>query len=452
MRKINWALVIIFVLNIAVFYSTVEWLRGRLESDLIKYTVDLYIAISKNMEYRARKYIEYGQYQPLKTIFENEYSNQGLVYVSVFDQNRKLVISYTKSFSISEYIYSLDLEKFLTKDIEHVLVSEDIFSNEGKKIRMTILISTPVVKSIVSDVQDEIHLGYMIFAFDLTNLKSQIEDIRFYSNLVIYLLSIFSGLVIVFMATQFYRPIEYLRLLAIRFSQAKFSFNKKLFWFEEFNYLVDSFFSMAQAIEQQLRMLESVASMDGLTKLYNRGAFEKFYNAIALECKMKMALGISRNFAVIMMDVDNFKSINDTYGHDVGDRVLVLLADVIRRVKRSTDIASRYGGEEFIIITNVNSKIEALKLALELKNSIYNASVSVNQDIKISVTISIGISFYPDDSIDKDELVRIADQNLYYSKRSGKNKVSLIINGNVVSLSNERELDLMVREKVLVEE
>lgn len=187
-------------------------------------------------------------------------------------------------------------------------------------------------------------------------------------------------------------------------------------------------------------MLEAIASLDSLTKLYNRGAFEKFYNAIFIENKIKAAIGVAKNFAVVMMDIDNFKKINDTYGHGVGDKVLSLIAEVIRNRKRSTDVAARYGGEEFVIVLNVPSKIDALKFCLNIKDIISTLEIEINENTILKVSASFGISFYPEDSSDKDALIKIADDNLYNSKRKGKNRVSLILNGKLEDIENYHKL------------
>ncbi|MFN3478375.1 MAG: GGDEF domain-containing protein, partial [bacterium] len=183
-----------------------------------------------------------------------------------------------------------------------------------------------------------------------------------------------------------------------------------------------------------------------LTKLYNRGAFEKFYNAIFIENKMRAALGLTKTFAIVMIDIDNFKKINDTYGHSVGDKVLSLVSGVIKNRKRNTDIVARYGGEEFIIVLNVPSKIDALKFCLNLKDIISTLEIKVDENIILKVSASFGISFYPEDSPDKDALIKIADDNLYNSKRKGKNRVSLILNGKLEDVENYQKLYSIIKE------
>lgn len=434
-RKINNAILLLLFVNIIVFYLTMFFLKSSLENNLIKYTIDFYIAVSKNISSRIRKYIEYERYEAMKIVLQQEYYNQDLVYISIFNSRDTNLVHESRYPYLVDFIPK-DVSSFEGREIKYHMQKVNINISNNERMTRILVLYVPIKRTIISDIQDEIYIGYMVVAFDLTKLDSQLKNISFYSNLVVFLLVLFSIIVSFFMIVQFYKPIEYLRNLSIEFSKYKFSFVKKNFWFIEFNYLVDSFFRMAQAIEQQMTMLESIASLDALTKLYNRGAFEKFYNAIALESKMKMALGITKKFAVIMIDVDNFKKINDTYGHNIGDKVLSFVASCIKNRKRPTDIAARYGGEEFIIILDVSSKADAINFCLDLKKKISSFEVEINENNKIKVTASFGIAFYPEDSQDKDSLVKIADENLYNSKKKGKNRVSLIINNEVVDIES----------------
>jgi diguanylate cyclase (GGDEF)-like protein len=244
-----------------------------------------------------------------------------------------------------------------------------------------------------------------------------------------------------FLIWQVYKPLQYLRDLSISVSKGEFVLSREKFWFVEFDYLIDVFFTMAHAIKQQLSVLEALSSIDSLTKLYNRRAFDKFFNAILIKSNMGSALGMRYDFAVVMLDIDNFKSINDTYGHDIGDKVLIEIANAIIGRKRSTDIAGRYGGEEFIIILdNIANKLDALKFCLDLKNIISKIEIYIDDERKINVTASFGISFYPDEATDKEALIKIADDNLYNSKRKGKNRVSCIIDSKIIDFVNIEDL------------
>ena len=118
-----------------------------------------------------------------------------------------------------------------------------------------------------------------------------------------------------------------------------------------------------------------------------------------------------------MIDIDNFKNFNDTYGHQAGDTVLKNIANIFREVSRRIDVIARYGGEEFTIILPNTKKEEAMVLAERLRKS-----AEESKDLR-NITISIGIASFPEDAEEKELLISKADRALYEAKRTGKNKV-----------------------------
>ena len=123
-------------------------------------------------------------------------------------------------------------------------------------------------------------------------------------------------------------------------------------------------------------------------------------------------------FSIAIIDIDNFKVVNDTYGHDEGDRVLSLLADVAASCFRSIDTVSRFGSEEFLVIlpkTQGGAAVQAL-------NRFRNATISGNLKVK-NITVSAGIAQYLVDGEDVKSLLKTADSNLYKAKNSGRNRV-----------------------------
>jgi diguanylate cyclase (GGDEF)-like protein len=126
----------------------------------------------------------------------------------------------------------------------------------------------------------------------------------------------------------------------------------------------------------------------------------------------------------IMLDIDNFKVINDNYGHQVGDMVLKELARSVSISVRSSDIPARCGGDEFCIVLPKTDKKLAFKLAHRLMSLFSGKEIRIPQDgQRIRVTISIGIASFPEDTGDVDELMKMADDALYRAKTTGKNKV-----------------------------
>lgn len=174
--------------------------------------------------------------------------------------------------------------------------------------------------------------------------------------------------------------------------------------------------------------LRELADKDGLTGVYNRRFFNEYY-------EMEIARGLNQiehkinaknqmNFGIAILDIDNFKKINDTYGHIVGDSILKQLVDVIKSVTFSRDFICRYGGEEFAIIFTKTTREGALEATEKIRKEVENHSFYFNDDNKNGhITISIGLAAFDEDyGVNHSNLLEIADQRLYKAKHSGKNR------------------------------
>ncbi len=178
------------------------------------------------------------------------------------------------------------------------------------------------------------------------------------------------------------------------------------------------------AIAVDNAQLYELATKDGLTKLY---IHRHFY--FLLETEMKRVQRYHHVLSMLMLDIDNFKHVNDTYGHLIGDLVLKEIAATIQKTIRHVDIPARYGGEEFTIILPETSAQNARVIAERLRRKISEIQVKVDDDTIISPTVSIGISEYPNASEDIKELIDYADKALYMSKENGKNCIHLYYDG-----------------------
>lgn len=165
-----------------------------------------------------------------------------------------------------------------------------------------------------------------------------------------------------------------------------------------------------------LNQVKQQADTDGLTGLYNRRYFNE-----KLEELVNQSLEDGTPLSLIMIDVDNFKRYNDTYGHPAGDQLLKTVAMVISDSVREGDIVTRYGGEEFAVILKHSGRETALQIAERIRSAVANIS---GGGIKTPVTVSLGVGNIPEHAMDRSGLVEFADQSLYYSKQSGKNRVS----------------------------
>ncbi|HEY9731388.1 MAG TPA: diguanylate cyclase [Drouetiella sp.] len=159
------------------------------------------------------------------------------------------------------------------------------------------------------------------------------------------------------------------------------------------------------------------ATTDGLTALYNhRTGQEK------LAEQLRLAERYQRNLAVVMLDVDHFKSINDNYGHPAGDSVLKAVAKLVKSNCRDVDLPVRYGGEEFLLVLPEINQEGAAVVAERIRKSL-SQEIIHHEDIQISVTGSFGIAAFPEDAHNQQQLLDLADKALYLSKRLGRNQV-----------------------------
>jgi two-component system cell cycle response regulator len=157
------------------------------------------------------------------------------------------------------------------------------------------------------------------------------------------------------------------------------------------------------------------AITDKLTGLYNRRYFDHF-----LDLEIKRSSRQNASLALLMIDIDNFKQINDTLGHLFGDDILNKLGKLIKTKIRETDMAARYGGEEFAIVMSNTGLKEAVRIAERIRQSIQAYSFDTENFL---TTVSIGIALYPLDAHSLNELIEKSDNSLYKAKRNGKNRV-----------------------------
>ncbi|WP_077370046.1 diguanylate cyclase [Anaerosalibacter sp. Marseille-P3206] len=163
--------------------------------------------------------------------------------------------------------------------------------------------------------------------------------------------------------------------------------------------------------------LKSVSSIDKMTGTYTRKYFDIIFNILLEDLKKK-----NGTFSLLMIDIDKFKDVNDTYGHRKGDEVLSLIGQTLIENTRCTDVVARYGGEEFIIVLLNTKEKEAIEIAEKIRCFIQKLDFP---GIDNPLTISIGISIYPKHGEFSSELIEKADQALYCAKERGRNEVIL---------------------------
>lgn len=165
-----------------------------------------------------------------------------------------------------------------------------------------------------------------------------------------------------------------------------------------------------------------LATTDGLTELYNHRFFQE-----KIKQKIEQAEKNKTNFSLILIDIDFFKKFNDRYGHQAGDAVLKHVANTLKKNVRAEDFVCRYGGEEMtIILNNVNNEI-AVRTAQEICKIIAEKKYELTPELEVNITISLGVSTYPENGRTPTELIEYADKCLYKAKENGRNQVGFIV-------------------------
>ena len=170
---------------------------------------------------------------------------------------------------------------------------------------------------------------------------------------------------------------------------------------------------LQETLEAANLALQRKADVDGLTGIYNHA-----YLMNSLDKEMDRAKRYGTALTVVMIDIDNFKSFNDTHGHLVGDQVLKSVADFLVASLRSIDVTGRYGGEEFMLVLPNTTRIGALDVAERIRLGIASAGFTAKA---LSISVSAGVAEF--DGQSKDTLIQAADYNMYKAKRKGKNRV-----------------------------
>jgi len=167
------------------------------------------------------------------------------------------------------------------------------------------------------------------------------------------------------------------------------------------------------------RKLRELLTIDTLTKVQNRRYLEFQMETLVREYKQ-----FKTNFGILFFDIDHFKNVNDTYGHNVGDEILKIVAETLKNTVRAKDTIGRWGGEEFIGLIKVDSLEGLMILSEKLRVLVEKSSYTLSNSKEIKVTISIGGTLYKEGESHTD-LIHRADELMYYSKQNGRNKSTI---------------------------
>lgn len=185
---------------------------------------------------------------------------------------------------------------------------------------------------------------------------------------------------------------------------------------------LEGYISITAAVVANLRLSELnklLSLTDPLTKLYNRRFLEEYFDRQVAEANRRQ-----EPFVIIFLDIDQFKLINDTYGHELGDKVLATVARTIRNSLRQVDLMVRYGGEEFIIVLPGTNLEGGFTVAEKIRQTIASTPIKLESGETMFLTVSLGLAIYvPGSNLNVDEMIQQADEAMYQAKLMGKNQV-----------------------------
>lgn len=200
-------------------------------------------------------------------------------------------------------------------------------------------------------------------------------------------------------------------------SEKNFLLNKHYVVLDALTHLSNTVIAELEETKQQLK---EQANRDYLTGLYNR----RYFNEIAQEL-IHISKRERKVFSVIMLDIDKFKSVNDTYGHSVGDDVIKTLSKTIQETVRESDVVSRFGGEEFALLLPFTDRDGALKIAEKIRINVQNKKITIDDNKTLQFTISLGVDSIRETDKTIEQSLNRADNALYIAKKSGRNRVVL---------------------------
>lgn len=259
-----------------------------------------------------------------------------------------------------------------------------------------------------------VRLGTAILSYSHIGIENEIKLLTRKIALILCLGSGVACLFAILLAEYIVRPIRHLSRAAEELGSGHFNIKKmETQYSDEIGELARSFYEMADKLEAEV-------CHDSLTGLFTRNVFQ---TRLAEECARSQRHNSS--LAVLMLDVDHFKKVNDTHGHGIGDEVLRHIAATLNGQTRSSDCSARYGGEEFVVLLPDTSPAAALHVAEKIRSTVEADCFRLPDGGTIPLTVSIGVALFPEDTGDYAWLwlVELADQAMYEAKKSGRNAV-----------------------------
>lgn len=336
------------------------------------------------------------------------------------DDNGNAILNWYGSAGTYEYIPLYKLIKIAKGEIKN----EYDFNNKivyfGTTASSLFDIKTVPVSRIYPGV--EVQATYVNNIIDNNFIKKMSKPVTVVAGVILALLT---GLIIMNISSAFVSSLTSLSLYVLYVLGAYWSMKYFNLWVDIvypmllaltafISAYIVKYFITSRDFEHQYKL----ATTDGLTELYNHRYFQE-----QMKLNVENSKRYGNEFSMIILDIDFFKKFNDTYGHQSGDAVLRQVAQTLKRSVRATDIACRYGGEEMSIILPNTGKNVAHSTAEKICERVSSNKFKLQGDKEVSVTISLGVSTYPQDGQTSSELIEAADKRLYNAKNNGRNQV-----------------------------
>lgn len=300
-------------------------------------------------------------------------------------------------------------------------LSDDIFALRdpvGSRPGAELMVRMDALLQTASDqlkLVTELALGELSSQHDLVHQLNRKLGVILLVSLALVSVTVFIGLYL--MRQWIFAPLEQLRAAAEQFGAGNLAHRIPVRGGDEIDQVAETFNHMAATLAQDRQILHELAVHDQLTGLFNVREFHR-----QLELEITRAQRYAHPLAVLMIDIDHFKAVNDQYGHPAGDVVLRNVAERIRVSLRPNDVSARYGGEEFVVLLPETDTAGARAMGERLCAAVRATAVRVSADVQPSITVSVGYAVYPQDATEDAELIAVADRTLYAAKRGGRDR------------------------------
>ena len=362
----------------------------------------------------------------VKIQFPRQFKGTGFWCLSLLLPIFTFTLYYINNQSLSVLLFNLMALSYFLSNISLLLGWILFFDNKPPYLSVLLLLFSGLgiplllsAKAIPPHILHEL-FNLIIFSSILIFLIKKHRKKHIYSStlvLALYIIAVIVTLTPILnsvIAGHRFDPIKNMRILSITYMIRNSLVLFSIYLAVMHQFKVNHNMSMDEK-DRLMRELEVLSVTDVLTGLYNRRGFDNY-----ISYEFKQSKRNNEEYVITLGDIDFFKKVNDTYGHDCGDEVIKRVSDAIENNIREQDCLARWGGEEFIIMQKVNSPAIAIKVIERIKNEIENMKI-LYKNSTVSITMSFGMARMSGESHNYDQVIIEADKNLYKAKQSGRN-------------------------------